>query len=191
MRRDVSTAEDLFFIGPGHQKTLLAELAGSKAANLAQMARFGLRVPPAFILSTRLCSPINDQASTVEKVLENMLSEGIAYLESVTGKSFGDRRRPLFVSVRSGAARSMPGMMATLLDVGLNHDTVRGLIRMSGNPRLAWDCYRRFVQGYAEVVSGMEARPFEDLLKAFLTTEEATNEAELDPEALERLTSEF
>jgi pyruvate,orthophosphate dikinase len=191
MRRDVSTAEDLFFIGPAHQRTLLAELAGSKAANLSQMARLGLRVPPAFILSTRLCSPINERASTVEKSLENMLSEGIAYLESVTGKRFGDRRRPLFVSVRSGAARSMPGMMATLLDVGLNHDTVRGLIRMSGNPRLAWDCYRRFVQGYAEVVSGLEAQPFEELLKAFLIAEGVTNEAELDPEALERLTSEF
>ena len=114
MRRDVSTAEDLFFIGPGSQKTLLAELAGSKAANLSQMARLGLKVPPAFILSTRLCSPINDRASTVEKALENMLSEGIAYLESVTGRRFGDRRRPLFVSVRSGAARSMPGMMAKL-----------------------------------------------------------------------------
>jgi pyruvate,orthophosphate dikinase len=191
MRSDISTAEDLFFIGPGDQKTLLAELAGSKAANLSQMARLGLRVPSAFILSTRLCSPINDQASTVEKALENMLSKGIAYLESVTGKSFGDRRRPLFVSVRSGAARSMPGMMATLLDVGLNHESVRGLIRMSGNPRLAWDCYRRFVQGYAEVVSGLEPQPFEDLLKAFLIGEEVTNETELDPEALERLTLEF
>jgi pyruvate,orthophosphate dikinase len=82
-------------------------------------------------------------------------------------------------------------MMATLLDVGLTHDTVRGLIRMSGNPRLAWDCYRRFVQGYAEVVGGLEPQPFEDLLKAFLIAEEVTNEAELDPEALERLTFEF
>ena len=162
MRRDVSTAEDLFFIGPGHQKTLSAELAGSKAANLSQMARLGLKVPPAFILSAHLCSLVNERASTVEKALENMLSEGIAYLESVSGKSFGDRRRPLFVSVRSGAARSMPGMMATLLDVGLNRDTVRGLIRLSGNPRLAWDCYRRFVQGYAEVIGGVEPRPFDE-----------------------------
>ena len=190
MVRDV-LAEDLFFIGPGHQKTLSAELAGSKAANLSQMARLGLRVPPAFILSTRLCSPINARDAQVENTLENMLSEGIAYLESVTSKRFGDRRRPLFVSVRSGAARSMPGMMATLLDVGLNHDTVRGLIRLSGNPRLAWDCYRRFVQGYAEVVSGLEAQPFEEVLKALLVAEEVTNEAELDPEALERLTSDF
>jgi pyruvate,orthophosphate dikinase len=191
MRTDVSPAEDLFFIGPGHRKTLLAELAGSKAANLSQMARLGLQVPPAFILSTRLCRPINDRNSKVENALENMLSEGIAFLESVTSKRFGDRRRPLFVSVRSGAPRSMPGMMATLLNVGLNHDTVRGLIRMSGNPRLAWDCYQRFVQGYAEVVSGLEAQPFEDLLKTLLNTEKVTNEAELDPEALERLTSEF
>ena len=191
MREEISTAEDLFFIGPGHQKALSAELAGSKAANLSQMARLGLKVPPAFVLSTRLCGPINARDSKVENALENMLSEGIAFLESVTSKRFGDRRCPLFVSARSGAARSMPGMMATLLDVGLNHDTVRGLIRMSGNPRLAWDCYRRFVQGYAEVVSGLEAQPFEDLLKAFLIAEEVTNEAELDPEALERLTSEF
>ena len=191
MRRDVSVVEDLFFIGPGHQETLLAELAGSKAANLSHMARLGLKVPPAFILSTRLCSPINDQASTVENALGNMLSEGIAYLESVTNKRFGDRRRPLLVSVRSGAARSMPGMMATLLDVGLNHDTVRGLIRMSGNPRLAWDCYRRFVQCYAEVIGGLEPRPFDELLQAFITAEEVKTDAELDPEVLERLTSAF
>ena len=190
-KREVSAAQELFFIGQGSQKALSAELAGSKAANLSQMARLGLQVPPAFVLSTRLCSPINERASKAEAILEKMLANGVAYLEGVTGKRFGDKRCPLFVSVRSGAARSMPGMMATLLDVGLNHETVRGLIRLSGNPRLAWDCYRRFVQGYAEVIGGLEPRPFDELLQTFISAEEVTNEAELDPEALERLTSEF
>jgi pyruvate,orthophosphate dikinase len=191
MQRDVSAAEDLFLIGKGDQKALVAELAGSKAANLSQMARLGLQTPPAFVLSTRLCAPINDRAPSAGAILENMLADGVAYLEGVTGKRFGDKRRPLLVSVRSGAARSMPGMMTTLLNVGLNHETVRGLIRLSGNPRLAWDCYRRFVQGYAEVVGGLEPRPFDELLQTFIGSEEVANEAEFDPEALERLTSAF
>jgi pyruvate,orthophosphate dikinase len=107
-KKEISAEEDLFVIGPGSQKVLSAELAGSKAANLSQMARLGLQVPPAFILSTRLCSPINDRNSKVENALENMLSEGIAYLESVTNKRFGDRRRPLFVSVRSARRDPCP-----------------------------------------------------------------------------------
>ncbi len=126
-----------------------------------------------------------------EKTLAAMLSHGVAHLETVTGKSLDDSRRPLLVSVRSGAARSMPGMMATLLNVGLNHETVRGLIRMYGNPRLAWDCYRRFVQGYAEVTGGAPAELFEQRLKALIAAEMVSAEAELDPEALERLSLEY
>ena len=184
-----SAAADLFTIGPGSHEKVGAELAGSKAANLSRMAALGLSVPPAFVLSTRLCQPINDRA--VNGLLRSILSEGIGYLERITGKRFGSARRPLFVSVRSGAARSMPGMMATVLDIGLNPETVRGLIRMYGNPRLAWDCYRRFVQGYAEIVGDAAPQPFAARLDALVASEGVKNETELDPEALERLTQDY
>ena len=159
-----SAAADLFTIGPGSHEKLADELAGSKAANLSRMAALGLQDATAFVLSTRLCQPINNHA--VDGLLKSILSEGIGYLEQITGKRFGNTRRPLLVSVRSGAARSMPGMMATVLDIGLNTETVRGLIRMYGNPRLAWDCYRRFVQGYAEIAGNAAPQLFAARLDA-------------------------
>jgi pyruvate,orthophosphate dikinase len=155
------------------------------------MAKLGLQVPPAFVLSTRLCQPLNIHAAYAESMLRRLLSDGIDYLERITGKRFGNSRRPLFVSVRSGAARSMPGMMATILDIGLNTDSVRGLIRSYGNPRLAWDCYRRFVQGYAEIAAGVAPQAFAARIDALMSTEGVANEAELDPEALERLAQDY
>ena len=124
---------------------------------ISRMARLGLRVPPAFVLPTSLCLPLNRGDPDARAALKRALREGVAHLETITGRSLGDRRGPLLVSVRSGAARSMPGMLSTVLNVGLNADTVRGLIRQTGNPRLAWDSYRRFVQGYAEVVGDAPA----------------------------------
>src|ERR1700728_155879 len=124
---------------------------GNKAWNLMRMAQIGLPVPPAFVLPTTWRRrPLPES----EPALRATLSEGIARLEAATGFFFGGARRPLLLSVRSGGAISMPGMMETVLDVGLNSETVAGLVRMTGNPRLAWDSYRRFVQGYAEVVAG-------------------------------------
>lgn len=184
--------EDLFLIGPeGSERPLLPQSAGAKAAQLWHMVRLGLRVPPAFVLSTRLCTPINRGDVQAERALAQCLDEGIGYLEHATGRRFGDTRNPLLVSVRSGAARSMPGMLETVLDVGLNAGTVRGLIRVTGNPRLAWDSYRRFMQSFSEVVWGIPSDRFETRLAALKRAEQVENDYELDPEALERLTIDY
>lgn len=170
---------------------LTPEIAGSKAAELWCMSRLGLNVPPAFVLPTALCEPVNRQDPKALAALDRGLSDGIARLEETTGRRFGDERRPLLVSVRSGAAQSMPGMMSTILDVGLNEKSVRGLIGLTGNPRLAWDSYRRFIQMYSEVVDGVPAEAFEARLAAMIRSEDIPGESDLDPEALERLTREF
>jgi len=188
----ISAANDLFFIGTGPRaEPLQPELAGSKAANLSEMALLGLNVPPAFVVSTRLCRPINAGDEKAEKVLGEALAEGIAGLERATGRVFGDRRNPLLVSVRSGAARSMPGMLDTILNTGMTPKSVHGLIRLTGNPRLAWDSYRRFIQAFAEVTGQASAAAFGAKLEELIKAEGASCEADLDPEALERLTQRF
>ena len=117
------------------------------------------------------------------------MAKGISKLETATGLGFGATHRPLIVSVRSGAAVSMPGMMETVLDVGMSDDTVEALIRLTGNPRLAWDSYRRLVQGYAEVVANLPTAPFDLLVTAALERAEADNEQELDHRDLRALTA--
>jgi pyruvate,orthophosphate dikinase len=162
-----------------------AKEVGNKAWNLMRMAQAGLAVPPAFVLPTTWCrrnKPAHDP------MLRQTLAEGIARLEAATGLGFGAKHRPLLVSVRSGAAVSMPGMMETVLDVGLNAETVEGLIRLTGNPRLAWDSYRRLVQGYAEVVANLPTAPFDALVTATLAHAEAESERELDHRDLRALT---
>ncbi len=138
-----------------------AKEVGNKAWNLMRMTAAGLPVPAAFVLPAEWCGRIG--ASVDDHALRDALSSGIATLESATGLGFGSPRRPLLVSVRSGAAVSMPGMMETVLNIGMNAETVEGLIGSTGNPRLAWDCYRRLVQGYAEVVQGLPRAPFDEL----------------------------
>ncbi len=162
-----------------------AALFGNKAWNLMLMAQSGLPVPPAFVLPTTWCRR-NQPAQG--PLLRQTLAAGIAALETATGLSFGATRRPLLVSVRSGAAVSMPGMMETVLDVGLNAATVEGLIRLTGNPRLAWDSFRRLVQGYAEVVANLPTGPFDALVTAALERAEADSEQELDHRDLRALT---
>src|SRR5215472_3365241 len=180
------------FIGvSGKTEPLTAETAGSKAAQLWRMSGLGLNVPPAFVMPTGLCAAINRDDPKALVTLTGGLEEGIAKLEKTTGRRFGDPRAPLLVSVRSGAAQSMPGMLSTILDVGLNADSVQGLIGLTGNPRLAWDSYRRFIQIYAEVVLEVPAAAFEAALARMLQSEDAADETELDPEALERLAQEF
>lgn len=176
----IDTAPDAAALDPA--------LVGSKAAMLARMAGLGLRVPPAFVLPTTLCGPLNLDAPGAEQALAEGLAQGVRRLEELTGRKFGDTRRPLLVSVRSGGALSMPGMLATVLDVGLNLATVRGLIRVTGNPRMAWDSFRRFAQSYAEVVDGTPPAPFDAAMADMIRAEEAAGEEDLDPEALERLT---
>jgi pyruvate,orthophosphate dikinase len=156
---------------------------GNKAWNLMLLAQANLPVPPAFVLPTSWCA----RARGTE--LRQTLADGIAGLEAATGLQFGGTRKPLLVSVRSGGAVSMPGMMETVLDVGMNMVTVEALTRLTGNPRLAWDSFRRFVQGYAEVVAGLPTAPFDTLVTSTMQAAEATTERELDHRDLKALTT--
>jgi pyruvate, orthophosphate dikinase len=174
-------------IGDGERKLHSDEAIGAKAANLARMAALGLPVPPAFVLPVGLCAAIAAHEEAAERTLHDGLKEGIAFLEAVTGKRLGDRRRPLLVSVRSGAARSMPGMLDTVLDVGCTPAAVRGLVRSTGNLRFAWDCRRRFLEGYAETVLGLDPAPFAAHLADLVAGEGVEGDRDLDSEALERL----
>ena len=187
----MSDLAPLYIATAGAGAELTPEIAGGKAALLWRMSRLGLDVPPAFVLPTTLCKRVNDGDGQAVKAMEEGLAQGIARLEATTGRRFGDGREPLLVSVRSGAAKSMPGMMETILDVGLNPESLRGLIALTGNPRLAFDSYRRFVQLFGEVVEGVPAAAFEERLNALLLAEQVPGEADLDPEALERLAHDY
>ena len=166
-----------------------AEEVGNKAWNLMRMTAAGLPVPSAFVLPTTSCKEFRCESACQE--LDAILRAGIAALESATGLNFGSPRRPLLVSVRSGAAVSMPGMMETVLDVGVNDETVEGLLGDTGNPRLAWDCYRRLVQGYAAVVAQLPRAPFDELVLQTLTNAGIQKESELDCTALRSLTRDL
>jgi pyruvate, orthophosphate dikinase len=180
----------IVLIGGGSTEQHSADAVGAKAANLARMAALGLPVPPAFVLPVKLCADIIGKDAHAERHLRDGLKEGIAFLESATGKRFGDRRQPLLVSVRSGAARSMPGMLDTVLNVGCTSPAVQGLIRSTGRPRLAWDCRRRFLESYAEAVLGLDPAPFAARLAELTISEGLASDRELDSEALERLAAD-
>jgi pyruvate, orthophosphate dikinase len=178
-------------IGNGSTEQYSADLVGAKAANLARMAALGLPVPPAFVLPISLCAAtIKGEAGAAERLADG-LTEGIEFLENATGRRFGDRRRPLLVSVRSGAARSMPGMLETVLDVGCTTAAVRGLVRTTGHPRFASDCRRRFLESYGEVVLGIDRAAFAKKRSAFIAAEVVNNEHALDSEAVERLAAAY
>jgi pyruvate, orthophosphate dikinase len=168
-----------------------AEVVGHKAANLIRMAEAGLPVPPGFVLATTMCREYFDHGRRLPDGFTELLAQDIREVEQVTGLTFGGARRPLLVSVRSGAAVSMPGMMDTILNVGLGDRTLPALIRMTCNPRHAWDSYRRLVQAYAEVVHGLAADPFERSLAESLQREAVPTAGELDVAALKGLTQEF
>ena len=140
----------------------MKELLGGKGANLAEMTRIGLPVPPGFTISTDVCTHYYDNKRTYPKVLQSQMEEGVKLMEKQLSKKFGDKKNPLLLSVRSGARESMPGMMDTILNLGLNDETVDALAESSGNPRFAWDSYRRFIQMYGDVVMGVQKLPSED-----------------------------
>ena len=144
--------------GNGSMKPLL----GGKGANLAEMTRIGLPVPPGFTITTEVCTYYYANKRTYPRELQAQIEAGVANMEKILGKKFGDMEKPLLVAVRSGARDSMPGMMDTILNLGLNDQTVVALEKASGNPRFAWDCYRRFIQMYGDVVLGVQKRPDED-----------------------------
>jgi pyruvate,orthophosphate dikinase len=164
-----------------------AREVGNKAFNLMRMAAAGLPVPPGFVLPTEWCGLPRETDANAE-ALRAALAKGIARIESATQLGFASARRPLLVSVRSGAVLSMPGMMETVLDVGLNLESVEGLIRLTGNPRLAWDSFRRLVQGFAEVVAGLAVARFDALVRDALASAGVENERELDHRTLRGLT---
>ena len=140
-------------------------LLGGKGANLDGMASIGLPVPPGFTISTEMCTRYYEEGETFPDSLRAEVANGIAHIESVTGKKFGDAADPLLVSVRSGARASMPGMMDTVLNLGLNDETVVGLANASGDERFAWDSYRRFIQMYSDVVLELDHGAFEEALE--------------------------
>jgi len=167
------------------------ELVGAKAYNLIRMARIGLPTPPAFVLGTPVCRATLAEPDRLRKEFGPLLLDGIAHLETATGRSLGGRRRPLLVSVRSGAVESMPGMLDTILNVGANEETVLGLIRQTGNPRLSWDSYRRLIQSYSEVVHQCAPAPFDRIVRRHLEAEDLRSARELDADALEAIAREY
>jgi pyruvate, orthophosphate dikinase len=168
-----------------------AETVGAKAANLARMAALGLPVPPAFVLPIELCAAITRGEAEARQMLWDGLVEGVSFLEQATGKRLGDRRHPLLVSVRSSAARSMPGMLDTVLDVGCTSAAVHGLVRMTGNPRFAWDCRCRFLESFVGVVLGVQPGSLDRRRRHLMITEGVEHEQAFDSEALERLAKSY
>jgi pyruvate,orthophosphate dikinase len=183
--------------GDGTMKALL----GGKGANLAEMTRIGLPVPCGFTISTEVCTYYYDHKRTYPKQLDAQIDAAVAKMEKSMGKKFGDVKNPLLVAVRSGARDSMPGMMDTILNLGLNDATVEGLARLTGNERFAYDCYRRFIQMYGDVVMGVQKRPGEDhepfetvieKLKAELFPQDPhISDTALDAHALRELVKRF
>ncbi|WP_448582564.1 pyruvate, phosphate dikinase [Thermaurantiacus sp.] len=164
---------------------------GGKGANLCEMAAIGLPVPPGFVIPTPLCARYYEAGGKLPDALVAKLPEGLAHIEAAVGAKFGDATNPLLVSVRSGARVSMPGMMDTVLNLGLNHETVEGLARRSGNRRFAFDSFRRFIQMYADVVLGLDHYLFEDVLELMKDDRGVYLDTALSAEDLEELVSQY
>jgi pyruvate,orthophosphate dikinase len=188
-----SLADEVYRIpfGGGAGRLPTKETVGSKAHNLMRLAQRGLPVPPAFVLSTEVCRDYLRRGAAALEGLEGILDRELRELGARTGRYFGDAKRPLLLSVRSGAAISMPGMMETVLNVGLIDVTLRALIRMTGNPRLAYDCQRRLLQQYGEVVHSIVPARFESKLKAVLVDLGASDVDELDTGGLRQIGDAF
>ncbi|WP_174286104.1 pyruvate, phosphate dikinase [Sphingomonas bacterium] len=166
-------------------------LLGGKGANLAEMASIGLPVPPGFTISTPMCTTYYDEGEQFPQGLRDEVANGIAHIEGITAKRFGDASDPLLVSVRSGARVSMPGMMDTVLNLGLNDATVEGLVAASGDARFAWDSYRRFIQMYADVVLELDHGAFEEALEVAKEDRGFTLDTELSADDLKALVAEY
>src|SRR6201997_889804 len=171
----------------------MRELLGGKGANVAEITRVlgADRVPSGFTITTEACVEYMRADQTEPEGMADQVAQALARLEEHTGKSLGDRSDPLLVSVRSGARESMPGMLDTVLNLGLNDRTVRGLAERSGDERFAWDCYRRFVQMYGNVVLGIPGERFEEAIAAAKAARGVNLDTELDAAALRELTLHF
>src|SRR3954464_1429872 len=184
--------------GDGSMKPLL----GGKGANLAEMTRIGLPVPPGFTITTEVCTYYYAHKRTYPKELQAQMNSGMAAMEKIMGTKFGDTSAmPLLVSVRSGARDSMPGMMDTILNLGLNDQTVLSLVKATQNERFAWDCYRRFIQMYGDVVMNVQKRagedhePFEVVIEGFkeelFPGEHEVEDTKLDVDGLKEMVKRF
>ncbi len=169
----------------------LRDLLGGKGANLAEMAKIGLPVPPGFTIPTSVCTHFYAHAEAYPVSLAAEVQQGIAHIEAITAKQFGNTADPLLLSIRSGARVSMPGMMDTVLNLGLNDATVKGLAQASGDPRFAWDSYRRFIQMYADVVLGLDHYAFEEALELLKEDRGVTLDTELGADDLGALVDQY
>ena len=169
----------------------MRELLGGKGANLAEMTKIGLPVPQGFTITTEACTQYYEDGKTINDEIREQIDAHILKMEEITGKKFGDHENPLLVSVRSGARASMPGMMDTILNLGLNEDVVRVLAEKSNNPRWAWDCYRRFIQMYSDVVMEVGKKYFEELIDRMKAKKGVTQDVDLTAEDLHELAEQF
>ena len=169
----------------------MRNLLGGKGANLAEMTKLGLPVPQGFTITTEACTQYYDDGRKINDEILDQIMEYIGKMEEITGKKFGDKENPLLVSVRSGARASMPGMMDTILNLGLNEDVVNVLAEKSGNPRWAWDCYRRFIQMFSDVVMEVGKKYFEALIDKMKEEKGVTQDVELNAEDLKVLANQF
>ena len=169
----------------------MREILGGKGANLAEMTNMGLPVPQGFTISTEACTAYYDDGRKINDEIMGQINEYIVKMEEVTGKKFGDKENPLLVSVRSGARASMPGMMDTILNLGLNEDVVNYMAEASNNPRWAWDCYRRFIQMYSDVVMEVGKKYFEELIDEMKEKKGVTQDVELTADDLKELAGQF
>ena len=169
----------------------MKNLLGGKGANLAEMSSLGLPVPPGFTITTEACVHYYSNGQTYPAALEAQVAAGLKKVESVVGKTFGDAKNPLLVSVRSGARASMPGMMDTVLNLGLNDETVEGLAALSGDRRFALDSYRRFITMYSNVVLGLSHDDFEEVLDDHKDRLGVTIDTDLSAADWEKVVAEY
>ena len=169
----------------------MRELLGGKGANLAEMTKIGLPVPQGFTISTEACTQYYEDGRQINPDIQAEINEYIEKMEGITGKKFGDKENPLLVSVRSGARASMPGMMDTILNLGLNEEVVETIAVQSGNPRWAWDCYRRFIQMYSDVVMEVGKKYFEELIDKMKADRGVTQDVDLTADDLKELANQF
>ena len=169
----------------------MRNLLGGKGSNLAEMTSLGLPVPQGFTITTEACTQYYEDGKKINDEIMEQIMESIVKMEEITGKKFGDKENPLLVSVRSGARASMPGMMDTILNLGLNEEVVEVLAAKSGNPRWAWDCYRRFIQMYSDVVMEVGKKYFEELIDKMKEEKGVTQDVDLTAEDLKELANQF
>ena len=169
----------------------MREILGGKGANLAEMTSLGLPVPQGFTITTEACTQYYEDGREINDEIQAQINEYIVKMEEITGKKFGDSENPLLVSVRSGARASMPGMMDTILNLGLNETVVNVIAEKSGNPRWAWDCYRRFIQMFSDVVMEVGKKYFEKLIDKMKEEKGVKLDTELTADDLKNLAEQF